>query len=117
MSDLVRDCTLPLAERPARQAELERLFAGAVEHVERVSARRLRMRLAGEAGLASRVRDLTGRETLCCSFFTFTITPQDAAGGERLTLEVEVPAGHEDVLESFGELAAPKGGGGQRAAR
>lgn len=104
MSDQIRDCTLPLVERPVRQAEFERLFADAVEHVERASAHRLRMRLAGEVGLASRVRDLTERETRCCSFFTFTITPLDAPTGERLTLEIEVPASHADVLESLGRL-------------
>ncbi|GAA2575148.1 hypothetical protein GCM10010399_00650 [Dactylosporangium fulvum] len=59
------------------------------------------MLLTGPAGLAATVRDLTAREAACCSFFTFTVTPGPAAGGEALTLDVRVPARHADVLASL----------------
>jgi hypothetical protein len=47
-------------------------------------------------------RDLTGRETECCSFFTFTFAP---AGG-ALQLDVEVPAGYAAVLDALARRAA-----------
>jgi hypothetical protein len=43
------------------------------------------------------VRDLTAREAECCSFFTFTLTPD----GETLILDIEVPDSHADVLASL----------------
>nr|BFE56489.1 hypothetical protein GCM10020063_010150 [Dactylosporangium thailandense] len=55
------------------------------------------MRLAGPDGLKATVRDLAARETQCCSFFTFTVTPQD--GG--VLLDVQVPAQYADVLASL----------------
>ena len=101
MSLVVPDaCTLPTAERPLRLAEFDTLFA-AVRHLEVLSPTRGRLRLAGPPGLAATVRDLTERETRCCSFFTFTVTPQPAADGEAVILEVQVPARYADVLESL----------------
>jgi hypothetical protein len=94
-------CTLPTAERPLRLAEFDELFATAVRHVEPVGPTHVRMRLTGPAGLEAAVRDLTARETQCCSFFTFTLTP-DPTG---LTLGVEVPARYADVLAALAERA------------
>ncbi|MEV4748897.1 hypothetical protein AB0K21_21170 [Streptosporangium sp. NPDC049248] len=37
------------------------------------------------------------RETLCCSFFTFTLT----ATGGHLLLEISVPAQHGEVLNAL----------------
>lgn len=101
----IRDCTLPTAERPARLAEFETLFARAVRRVERVSAAHLRLELEGDPGLTTAVRDLTARESRCCSFFTFAVTAHEAATGESLTLDIEVPAGRADVLAAFARLA------------
>ncbi|MFI7546519.1 hypothetical protein [Actinoplanes sp. NPDC049599] len=109
MSVVIPDaCTLPTAERSPRLAEFDALFAAAVRSVETTGPTRLRLRLSGPAGLTTTVRDLTARETECCSFFTFTITPEPA-DDESLILDVEVPARHADVLASLAQRAAVLG--------
>jgi hypothetical protein len=90
-------CTLPTAERPLRLAEFDTLFRDAVREVTYVSPTHTRMRLAGPPGLEATVRDLTARESACCSFFTFTVEP--SAGD--VTLGVEVPAPYADVLAAL----------------
>jgi len=104
----VRDCTLPAAERPGRLAEFDELFAGALRRVERVAPTHLRLRLAGDAGLAADVTDLTERESRCCSFFTFTVTADP--GGTAVTLDVEVPDRHTDVLDTLAGRAVATAG-------
>lgn len=107
MSLVVPDaCTLPTAERPLRLAEFDDLFATAVRDVEPIGATRARMRLTGPPGLEAAVRDLTARETGCCSFFTFTVTAEPATDGEALTLDVEVPPQYADVLAALAGRAA-----------
>lgn len=90
-------CTLPTAEQPVRLAEFDDLFATAVRSVEVLGPTHARMRMTGPAGLEARVRDLTARETECCSFFTFTITPD----GDTLLLDIEVPAAYAEVLTAL----------------
>jgi len=90
-------CTLPTAERPARLAEFIDVFATAVR-VERLSDRHARMHLAGPDDLAGTVADLAARETECCSFFTFTVTP---TGPGAVTFDIEVPAAHVSVLDAM----------------
>ncbi len=99
--DIPDACTLPTAEQPLRLAEFDALFATAVRSVEPLGPTHTRMRLTGPAGLAATVRDLTARETACCSFFTFTVTPEPAGDGEALTLDIQVPAAYADVLASL----------------
>jgi len=99
--DVPDACTLPTVERPSRLAEFDALFAAAVGGVERVTDRHARLRLAGPPGLAATVRDLTARETRCCSFFTFTVTPTDDA----VILDVEVPDEQTAALASFAARA------------
>ena len=70
-------CTMPTPERPLRLAEFDELFAAAVRAVERRGTD-VRMQFSGADGLADRVRDLTARETSCCSFFTFAIDGTDS---------------------------------------
>jgi len=94
-------CSLPTAERPLRLAEFDDLFATAVRSVEAVTATRARLHLTGPTGLAATVRDLTGRETACCSFFEFAVTPEAAAEGEALTLDIGVPARYAAVLDAL----------------
>ncbi|GGM77268.1 hypothetical protein ACFFX1_52465 [Dactylosporangium sucinum] len=110
--DVPDACTLPTAEQPLRLAEFDALFATAVRAVTTVSPTHARMRLTGAAGLEAAVRDLAARETQCCSFFTFTVTPQPATGtgGEALVLDVEVPAAHTDVLASLAGRASAVAG-------
>ncbi|WP_433618233.1 hypothetical protein ACQP2P_20505 [Dactylosporangium sp. CA-139114] len=104
--DIPGACTLPAADRPLRLAEFDALFGTATRTVTAVSPTHARMRLTGPAGLEAAVRDLAARETACCSCFTFTVTPQAAAHGEALVLDVEVPAAHAAVLASLTERAA-----------
>jgi hypothetical protein len=92
-------CSLPSAELPLRLAEFDELFATAVRGEHRLSATRLRLLL--DPAAEPRARDLTGRETQCCSFFTFTFAPADGA----VQLDVEVPAAHVDVLDALAQRA------------
>lgn len=89
-------CTMPTPERPLRVAELDALFASAVRSVER-RGRDVRMRLAGGEGLVEEVRDLTARESACCSFFTFTL----AGTHDDLTLDISVPPGRQEILDAL----------------
>jgi hypothetical protein len=93
-------CTMPTAERPLRLAEFDSLFASAVRSVER-RGNDVRMHLAGDDGLIERVRDLTARETSCCSFFTFTVDGTD----QDLTLDVSVPPARQEILDALAERA------------
>ncbi|MFG2012683.1 hypothetical protein ACGFNF_26815 [Micromonospora sp. NPDC048868] len=101
-------CTLPTAARPLRLAEFDRLFRDAVRDVTRLSARHLRLRLAGTAQTEQTVRDLTARESTCCSFFTFDLS---RSGPDALTLDIRVPAAHVAVLDGLTDQAATAAGG------
>lgn len=98
-------CTLPVAERPLRLAEFDALFALTVTRVERRGTN-MRLHLSGSRGLRDHVRDLTKRESSCCSFFVFDIAGTD----DELTLDVAVPPAHQEILEALAaraeELAA-----------
>lgn len=93
-------CTMPTAERPLRLAEFDALFATSVRSVRR-RGNDLRMHLAGTEGLLEQVRDLTARETACCSFFTFTIDGTD----QNLTLDISVPPDRQELLDALAERA------------
>ncbi|GIH03637.1 hypothetical protein Rhe02_17040 [Rhizocola hellebori] len=97
-------CTLPTADRPLRLSEFDDLFTG-LTSLDRISPVQIRLHLAGAAGLEATVRNLTARETECCSFFTFTTTPVPGTADGRLTLDVEVPAAHIAVLAALAERA------------
>lgn len=91
-------CTLPNAEQPLRLAEFDDLFLASVRGGERVAPRHLRVTLTGGQNLADAVRDLAERETQCCSFFIFAVDePQSGV----VQLDIEVPAGHVDVLDAL----------------
>lgn len=118
MSDLwVPDtCTLPTVECPTRLAEFDALFATALLAQERLSPTRLRWLLRAAAEPAA--RDLTARETECCSFFSFTFrragsaapgsttAPAPVRHDEPLTVDVAVPPAHVAVLDALAERAA-----------
>ncbi|GAA2996966.1 hypothetical protein [Streptosporangium longisporum] len=95
------ECTLPTEERPLRVAEFDELFASALRGLERVGPAHLRLTLDDGAQVEETARDLTARETGCCSFFTFTLTP----GPEGLVVDVEVPAVHANVLDGLAARA------------
>jgi hypothetical protein len=93
-------CTLPTAERPLRRAEFDALFSESVRTAERGDDRVV-LHLSGTAGLQDRVRDLTERESACCSFFRFEIEGVD----DDLTLRISVPPEHLDILAAITERA------------
>jgi hypothetical protein len=93
-------CTLPTAERPLRLAEFDDLFATALRAQQRLSPTTLRWRL--DPAAEHTARDLTGRETACCSFFSFTFTPADGA----VCLDIAVPEAHVGILDALAHRAA-----------
>jgi hypothetical protein len=94
-------CTLPTAAQPLRLAEFQALFASALRRQERLSDVVLQLTLSSGDGLEGAVRDLTARESGCCSFFDFTITPT-ATG---VVLDIGVPAAHASVLDVLADIA------------
>jgi hypothetical protein len=86
-------CTLPTHERPLRLAEWDALFTTA-SLAARESPTRLRLVLAAPEAT---VRDLAARESECCSFFDFGVTPVPDA----VELTVDVPPAYVDVLDSL----------------
>lgn len=96
------DCTLPTAEQPLRIAEFDELLAALQVEPARTSPTELVMDLRGGPAEEAAVRDLTVRETRCCSFFEFTLA---RTGDGRLRLTVRVPTSHSGVLDGLAELA------------
>ena len=93
-------CTLPTADRPLRVAEFDALFAGGLTAQERASPTMLRWML--DPGVELMARDLTARESACCSFFSF----QFIAGADAVRLEVTVPPAQVEVLDALAASAA-----------
>jgi hypothetical protein len=96
-------CTLPRADRTARLAEFDEVFRASAGGGERLSPTRLRVTLTGGAGLADSVRELAGRESQCCPVFSFRIAEPPGGG---VQLDIEVAAGHGDVLDALAARAA-----------
>ena len=94
-------CTLPTVERPLRLAEFDDLFATALLGQQRIAPTRLQWHL--DPGVEGVARDLTQRESSCCSFFTFSFTTGDA-----LRVDVEVPSEQVAVLDALTERAAER---------
>jgi hypothetical protein len=95
-------CTLPTVEGPLRLAEFDELFATALRGQQRLSPMTLRWHLDPACEVTA--RDLTARESSCCSFFTFVFEPDDAV----LRLDVEVPDAHVEVLDALQRRAADR---------
>ncbi|MEU5565458.1 hypothetical protein [Micromonospora musae] len=101
-------CTLPTTERPLRLAEFDQFFAKAVRGVDRLSSGHLRLRLDGGAQVEETARELTARESSCCSFFTFGLS---RSSPDSLILDVRVPSGYFDVLDGLvARVASVRGG-------
>jgi hypothetical protein len=90
-------CTLPTAEQPLRVAEFDRLFARTLRSVRRTGPATIELELALDA--RPELDDLIARETDCCSFFAFSVTP----AGSGLRVGVTVPAAQAAVLDAFTE--------------
>ncbi|MFD3538398.1 hypothetical protein ACFWUQ_02720 [Streptomyces sp. NPDC058662] len=100
-----RSCALPAEERPLRVGEWDALFAERLTALSRPEPLRLHFELAAGPDVEERVRDLVARESGCCSFFTFTVTP-----GEDLTgLDIAVDPAHEPVLDALAARTAAAG--------
>lgn len=94
-------CTLPTAERPRRIAEFDDLFRTSATAVTRIGPHVARWSLTPEPAIPSRIADLVARESLCCSFFDFTLRVAQGS----LTLDVAVPAGQAAVLNGLVDRA------------
>jgi hypothetical protein len=93
-------CTLPIREQPRRLAQFDELFATALHGQQRVAPTVLRWRLDPSAEGAA--RDLTARESDCCSFFTFAVTRT----GGAVEVDVQVPDSQTAVLDALVARAA-----------
>jgi hypothetical protein len=94
-------CTLPTADQPLREAEFDTLFAMALRGVQRPAPTWLRLDLDAGAEVEATTRDLTARESSCCLFFDFQLTP----AVDRLVLDVRVPEARVDVLDGLARRA------------
>lgn len=89
-------CALPTVEQPLRVAEFDTLFRSALRAVQRIEPTRVRLVLDAEGEATA--RDLARRETECCSFFTFDVTPADDG---QLHVDVAVPDDRREVLDAL----------------
>ena len=92
-------CTLPTVDQPLRLAEFDDLFATALRDQRRLSPTVLRWRLDPAAEPVA--RDLTARESSCCSFFTFTFATAGEGEHEAVNLDVQVPPAQIAVLDAL----------------
>ena len=81
-------------------AEFDALFAHCVTRAVYVSETHARLELArvDAASLAGWARDLTARESSCCSFFTFDV---QTSGAAMVVIDVRVPPASADVLAAL----------------
>ncbi|ORB61600.1 hypothetical protein [Mycolicibacterium tusciae] len=87
-------CTLPTSERPLRIAAFSDLFG----HVLRwTRSETTRLDLVLPSDIESAARDLAGRESECCSFFTFTFEVAD----DHLVMHICVPTSQVVVLDAI----------------
>lgn len=94
-------CTLPTAEQPLRLAEFTDLFATALRGLDRSAPTQLRLKL--DADVHDWARDLAGRESTCCTCFTFTFTP---TSDRKVWMNINVPDTHVDILDGLAGQAA-----------
>jgi hypothetical protein len=96
-TDWVPDaCSLPTVEQPLRVVEFDELFATALRGIARTAPTTVEFQL--DASAEAPARALAGRESACCSFFTFTFST-DPTG--QLVMGVTVPAAQVAVLEGL----------------
>jgi thioredoxin len=93
-------CTLPTADRPMRVAEFDELFRS-VREIDRVGSTRLRLVFDETGAVAAQARELTARESECCSFFDFDVS----SGDDRVVVDVRVPDSRAVVLDGLATQA------------
>lgn len=94
--EIPHSCTLPRTERPVRLAEFDTLLASATS-VERDDGTHLTFYFDDGEGLEAQARDLTARESSCCSFFDFDVA-KDAG---QVIVGIRVPEQHASILDSL----------------
>ena len=94
-------CTLTAEEQRTRRAEVR---ATIVPHVTAVTAlvNGLQIEFAQRAGLRDLVREFIALERDCCSFLTFSLSPEK----EQLSLQIHGPAEAAPVIEMFFRTAS-----------
>ena len=97
-----QSCTLPTVDQPLRLAEFDDLFAAGLRGQRRVSPTVLRWEL--DPAVEATARDLTARESGCCSFFSFVFGP----AGRTLEVTVEIPPAQVEVLDALEARAAAR---------
>ncbi|MEO5922010.1 MAG: hypothetical protein ABIQ01_12800 [Pseudolysinimonas sp.] len=94
--EIPHSCTLPTAERPIRLAEFDTLLESATL-AKRDNAMHLTFYFDDAKGLEAQARDLTARESSCCSFFDFNV----ANDGGQIIVGIGVPDQHASILNSL----------------
>jgi len=94
--EILHSCSLPTAERPVRLAEFDELLSSATS-AERGGPTLLTFHFDDRDGLEAQARDLTARESDCCSFFEFSVVK----GAGEVRVEVRVPEPHAGILDSL----------------
>jgi hypothetical protein len=87
-------CTLPTPERPLRVAEFDALFSHLLS-MKRPEPTRLDLVVPRAAEATA--RDLSARESECCSFFTFEFEP----AGDDVVMHIRVPPQQVTVLDAI----------------
>ena len=95
-------CTLPAADLPGRLAEFDAAFAAGLQRADVISPTHARLVFTADPAQAEALAGLLGRESQCCSFFTFD---QRAEGG-LVTVDVTVPPAHAETLAALAGRAA-----------
>lgn len=98
-------CSLPTEQQPLRVAEFDALFQDTLRWAERRDDTWLRLGLAESDGTYDRARELTARESACCSFFAFDVQRADS----EIVIDVRVPAGRNSVLDGLHRQAVATG--------
>ena len=91
---------MPTAERPLRLAEFDKLFSSSLIVQKRLSPIALRCLL--DPAVEPIARELTAKESECCSFFQFEFTSTE----DTLELDVQVPEEQTEVLDALEQRAA-----------
>lgn len=88
-------CTLPTVEQPIRVDEFDEFFTTWARTIDRPESARVEITVDPAAEILA--RQLAGRESSCCSFFTFDFTTT----GEGLVMGVGIPSAYVEVLDAF----------------
>ncbi|MEV0688523.1 hypothetical protein AB0I35_32190 [Nocardia sp. NPDC050378] len=86
-------CTLPTVAQPIRVAEFDQFFTTSARTTRRPGTTRLEVIV--DPAAETTARELAGRESSCCSLFTFDFAT------DGLVMGVGVPPAYVEVLDAF----------------